>query len=119
MVVKVDDAALQDRLGMRNRSPAWAVAWKFPPQRAATRLLRVVWSVGRTGTITPRADLEPVLLAGVTVSSATLHNVDELERLGLREGDHVVVERAGDVIPKVVRVEAEKRSGSRARDRRA
>ena len=112
MVVKVEDAALQDRLGTRNRSPRWAVAWKFPPQRAATRLLRVDWSVGRTGTITPRADLEPVRLAGVTVSSATLHNVDELERLGLREGDHVVVERAGDVIPRVVEVDESKRSGS-------
>ena len=112
MVIKVDDALLQDRLGTRNRSPRWAVAWKFPPQRAATRLLRVVWSVGRTGTITPRADLEPVRLAGVTVSSATLHNVDELERLGLREGDHVVVERAGDVIPQVVEVEARTRAGS-------
>ncbi len=112
MVAKVDDAELQERLGTRNRSPRWAVAWKFPPQRAATRLLRVVWSVGRTGTITPRADLEPVRLAGVTVSSATLHNVDELGRLGLREGDPVVVERAGDVIPRVVEVEEAKRSGS-------
>lgn len=112
MVVKVDATELQDRLGTRNRSPRWAVAWKFPPQRASTRLVRVAWSVGRTGTITPRADLEPVRLAGVTVSSATLHNVDELERLGLREGDHVVVERAGDVIPKVVQVDETKRSGS-------
>ncbi len=111
LVVKVDERALQERLGLRNRSPRWAVAWKFPPQRATTRLCHVVWSVGRTGTITPRADLEPVRLAGVTVSSATLHNVDELERLGVREGDLVVVERAGDVIPRVVRVVEEARTG--------
>ena len=104
MVIKVDDAARQERLGTRNRSPRWAVAWKFPRSARRRRLLRVVWSVGRTGTITPRADLEPVFLAGVTVSSATLHNVDELERLGVREGDRVVVERAGDVIPRVVKV---------------
>lgn len=115
MVVKVDDVAIQERLGTRNRSPRWAVAWKFPPQRAETCLTRVVWSVGRTGTITPRADLEPVRLAGVTVSSATLHNVDELERLGVRDGDAVVVERAGDVIPRVVMVLPEKRTGKERR----
>ncbi|MFV1958568.1 MAG: NAD-dependent DNA ligase LigA, partial [Planctomycetota bacterium] len=111
MVVKVDAVALQERLGTRNRSPRWAVAWKFPPQRAETRLRKVVWSVGRTGTITPRADLEPVRLAGVTVSSATLHNVDELQRLGVREGDVVLVERAGDVIPRVVEVRKDERTG--------
>jgi DNA ligase (NAD+) len=111
VVVKVDDADLQDRLGLRNRSPRWAVAWKFPPQQARTRLRKIVWSVGRTGIVTPRADLEPVPLAGVTISSATLHNADELARLGAREGDVVVIERAGDVIPKVVRVLAEERTG--------
>lgn len=111
LVVKVDDLALQERLGTRNRSPRWAVAWKFPAQRAETVLRGVLWSVGRTGTITPRAELEPVALAGVTVSSATLHNVDELERLGVRLGDHVIVERAGDVIPKVLRVLEDRRTG--------
>lgn len=111
VVVKEDDLALQERLGLRNRSPRWAVAWKFPARQAVTRVARVVWSVGRTGVVTPSADLEPVALAGVTVSRATLHNVDELRRLGLREGDRVVLERAGDVIPKVLRVLTDERTG--------
>ena len=91
MVVKVDDAALQERLGMRNRSPALGGGVEVPAAAGARRaLVRVVWSVGRTGVVTPRADLEPVPLAGVTISSATLHNVDEIARLGVREGDAVV-----------------------------
>lgn len=114
VVVKVDDAALQGRLGMRTRSPRWAVAWKFPAQRAVTRLKEVDWSVGRTGVVTPRAILEPVFLAGVTVSHATLHNVDELERLGLLRGDRVEIERAGDVIPKVLRALDDERTGDEA-----
>jgi DNA ligase (NAD+) len=111
VVVKEDELALHERLGLRNRSPRWAVAWKFPARQAVTRVVRVAWSVGRTGVVTPSADLEPVALAGVTVSRATLHNVDELARLGLKEGDRVVLERAGDVIPKVLRVLAEERTG--------
>ena len=111
VVVKEDDFALQQRLGLRNRSPRWAVAWKFPARQAVTRVNTVEWSVGRTGVVTPTAYLEPVHLAGVTVSRATLHNVDELARLGLKEGDAVVLERAGDVIPKVLRVLDEKRTG--------
>lgn len=111
VVIKVDDGGLQERLGMRSRSPRWAVAWKFPPRRAFTRLRDVDWSVGRTGVVTPRAILEPVFLAGVTVSHATLHNVDELARLGLLIGDEVEIERAGDVIPKVLRALPEKRTG--------
>ena len=111
VVIKVDDFELQERMGMRSRSPRWAVAWKFPSQRAVTRLNGVDWSVGRTGVVTPRALLEPVGLAGVTVSHATLHNVDEIERLGLRAGDRVEIERAGDVIPKVLRALEDERSG--------
>jgi DNA ligase (NAD+) len=111
VVIKEDDHGLQRRLGMRSRSPRWAVAWKFAAQRARTVLRDVDWSVGRTGVVTPRAILEPVFLAGVTVSHATLHNVDELDRLGLRIGDPVEIERAGDVIPKVIRVLEDERRG--------
>ncbi len=111
MVVKVDDVGLQERMGMRTRSPVWAVAWKFPAQRALTRLRDVDWNVGRTGVVTPRAILEPVFLAGVTVSHATLHNLDQLERLQLEIGDEVEIERAGDVIPKVLRALLEQRTG--------
>ena len=112
MVVKVDDAELQARLGMRSRSPRWAIAWKFPSRRARTRLLGIAWSVGRTGVVSPVAELAPVAVSGVTVSSATLHNADEVARLDVRVGDFVEIERAGDVIPKVVRVLLEERTGS-------
>jgi DNA ligase (NAD+) len=111
VVVKVDDAALQQRLGTRIRSPRWAIAWKFTSRRAVTRLKGITWSVGRTGVVSPVAELEPVALGGVTVSSATLFNVDELARLGVRVGDRVVVERAGDVIPRVVEPAVAERRG--------
>jgi len=104
MVVKVDDFAVQQELGWRARSPRWAVAWKFPPTQQATRLNEIRVSVGRTGTLTPIAILEPVPIGGVTVGRATLHNEDEVLRLGVKAGDRVLVERAGDVIPKVVKV---------------
>ncbi|MGQ0614478.1 MAG: NAD-dependent DNA ligase LigA [Planctomycetaceae bacterium] len=104
MVVKVDDFALQESLGTRARSPRWALAWKFPPVQRSTRLVEIVVQVGRTGALTPVAILEPVTLGGVTVTRASLHNEDEIARLGVKPGDRVLVERSGDVIPKVVQV---------------
>lgn len=112
MVVKVDSFALQQELGEKSRTPRWAIACKFPPRQEETVLSSVRYQVGRTGAITPVANLEPVSVGGVTVSSASLHNWDEIERLGIRVGDHVLVERAGDVIPDIVRVLSEKRDGT-------
>jgi len=111
MVVKVDELALQQELGELSRTPRWAVAFKFPPRQEVTILEGVGLQVGRTGAITPVAHLKPVNVSGVTVSRASLHNWDEIERLGIKIGDHVVVERAGDVIPDVVKVLTEQRTG--------
>jgi len=103
-VIKVNSIAQQGILGSIAKSPRWAVAFKFKAKQAFTKLNKIVWQVGRTGTITPVAELEPVLLAGSTISRATLHNFDEITRKDIREGDKVVIEKGGDVIPKIVSV---------------
>ena len=117
VVVKVNDLELQRRLGQVSRSPRWAVAYKFKPRQATTRVLAIVPSVGRTGVLTPVAELEPVAVGGVTVRNASLHNMDEVERKDVRVGDTVLLERAGDVIPYVVRVLPEHRTGREKRFR--
>lgn len=111
MVVKLDDLALQQQLGTKSRAPRWALACKFPPRQAISKINDVELSVGRTGVITPVALLEPVDLSGVVVSRATLHNWDEINRKDIRTGDYVLMERAGDVIPAVVKVLTERRNG--------
>jgi len=118
VVVKIDERALWRELGVVGREPRWAIAWKFAPTTATTKLKEVVWNVGRTGHLVPFAMLEPVHVGGVTVSTATLHNEEDLARKDVRPGDEVVVMRAGDVIPQVVapliqRQEKGKRRGPR------
>jgi DNA ligase (NAD+) len=111
MVVKVDSVAFQDLLGTTSRSPRWAIAYKFKAIQETTRIADIEVQVGRTGTLTPVAHLVPVQIGGVTVSRATLHNEDEIKRKGIKIGDTVLVQRAGDVIPEVVKVITSKRTG--------
>jgi len=109
MVIKVDELALRGQLGATSKYPRWCIAYKYEAQRAATRLNKVDFQVGRLGTITPTAHFDPVALSGTTVSSATLHNFDQVARLDVREGDTILVEKAGEIIPQVVQVVYEKR----------
>jgi len=104
VVVKVDGQAQQEQLGNTSKSPRWCIAYKYAAQRAVTTLKAITWQVGKGGTLTPVAELEPVLLAGTTVKRAGLHNIDEIRRKDVREGDRVVVEKAGEIIPQVVGV---------------
>jgi len=112
VVIKVDDIHYQQELGVVGREPRWATAYKFPAQQKITRLLDIVVNVGRTGTLNPLAHLEPVNIGGVTVKRATLHNEEEIDRKDLRIGDTVLVQRAGDVIPQIVSVLADRRDGT-------
>jgi DNA ligase (NAD+) len=112
LVVKVNSTALQDEFGTTNKAPRWAIAYKYAARQATTQVLSIAVQVGRTGALTPVANLEPVSLAGTTVSRATLHNPDEVKRLGIRIGDWVLIEKGGDVIPKVLKVVAERRTGA-------
>ncbi len=110
-VIKINEFAVEDRLGFVGRDPRWATAYKFPAREAVTRLTGITWTVRRTGTINPLAMLEPVSIGGTTVKSATLFNIDMIERLGLKINDPLLVKRAGDVIPNVVKVMEERRTG--------
>lgn len=111
VVVKVNSTALQDEFGATAKAPRWAIAYKYPARQATTKVLSIVVQVGRTGALTPVANLEPVQLAGTTVSRATLHNEDEIRRLDVRVGDYVLIEKSGEIIPKVLKVIESKRTG--------
>jgi len=111
LVVKVNSTGLQDEFGATSKAPRWAIAYKYPARQASTKVLDIFVSVGRTGALTPVALLEPVFLAGTTVSRATLHNEDEIRRLGVKIGDWVMIEKSGEIIPKVLSVVTSKRTG--------
>jgi DNA ligase (NAD+) len=111
VVVKINSSALQEEFGATSKAPRWAIAYKYPARQATTKVLSIVVQVGRTGALTPVANLEPVQLGGSTVARATLHNEDEIKRLDVREGDWVMIEKSGEVIPKVLKVVESKRTG--------
>ncbi|HMY73951.1 MAG TPA: NAD-dependent DNA ligase LigA, partial [Blastocatellia bacterium] len=111
VVVKVNQVAIQDELGATGKSPRWAIAYKYPARQVSTQLLDVIYQVGRTGAVTPVAVLDPVQLAGTTVSRASLHNADEIKRLGVMRGDFVFIEKSGEIIPQVIKVITERRTG--------
>ncbi|MEO0084085.1 MAG: NAD-dependent DNA ligase LigA [candidate division WOR-3 bacterium] len=108
MVIKIDDFASREKLGETTKSPRWAVAYKYPPMQVTTKVTNIIFSVGRTGVVTPVAELEPVFLSGSTISRSTLHNFDEIKRKDIRIGDRVLIEKAGEVIPQVVKVVIDK-----------
>jgi DNA ligase (NAD+) len=111
MVIKIDEFQAREKLGETQKSPRWAVAYKYPPMQATTQIIEVFFSVGRTGVVTPVAKMKPVFLSGSKISSATLHNFDEIKRKDIRIGDTVIIEKAGEVIPQVVKVVTDKRTG--------
>jgi DNA ligase (NAD+) len=111
VVVKVNSTDLQDEFGATTKAPRWAIAYKYPARQVTTKVESIVVQVGRTGALTPVANLQPVLLAGTTVARATLHNEDEIKRLDVREGDHVLIEKSGEIIPKVIKVIESMRTG--------
>ena len=115
MVVRVDRFDLQAKLGATSKAPRWCIAFKYPAEQGITVLKRVDWQVGKNGTLTPRATMEPIFLAGTTVQHATLHNIEEIRRKDIRLGDSVVIEKAGEIIPQVVRPVLDKRSGREKR----
>ena len=112
MVVKVNLLELHDRLGSTSKAPRWIMSYKFNPEDATTKIEAIKVQVGKTGTLTPVAELSPVPLSGTTVSRASLHNFDEIKRKDIRVGDYVVVQKAGEIIPQVVKVIKEKRTGN-------
>ena len=114
MVIKIDDLKIQEEVGLNARSPKWAIARKFKALEVTTKVKKIIFNMGRTGKLTPVAKLDPVQVGGVTVSNATLHNIDEIERLGVQEGDIVSLKRAGDVIPKITKV-IEKKSTNKVK----
>ena len=111
MVIKIDNFLQREELGETIKSPRWSVAYKYPPKQATTKIKKIYLQVGRTGTVTPVAEMEPVLLSGSTISHSTLHNFDEIKRKDIREGDTVIIQKAGEVIPQVVKVLTDKRTG--------